>query len=124
MLTTSADHAVGRLSFVDPLVLRDEGQVVPAFAVTVATGTRATAQHGTAAARGATAPGDLGATGLACATGASGPGTTAGRSALGGPTAPGALGTGSPAARATLAADDGPGRAAATGDPPTRSPAT
>jgi len=42
MLTTSADHAVGRLSLVDPLVLRDEGQVVRGFAVTVATGTAVT----------------------------------------------------------------------------------
>ena len=65
MLTASADHAVGRLSLVDPLVLRDEGQVVRALAVTVATGTGAAGQHGTAAARGATAPGDLGAAGLA-----------------------------------------------------------
>jgi len=65
MLTTSADHAVGRLSLVDPLVLRDEGQVVRGFAVTVATGTGAAGHHGTPATRGATAPGDLGATGLA-----------------------------------------------------------
>src|SRR5690349_6936994 len=91
MLTASADHAVGRLPLVDPLVLGDQRPVVGPATVSVALATGSGAgRHGGPSTGCATAARDLGSS------------TT--------------TGLGSPATRGALATDDR-SRSAASGHP-------